>query len=340
MVKTLVTGANGFIGRYLVQELLDRGHDVVGLDDNSKYGDAVTPISHERYELVVDDARDVALVSELASGCDYFVANAALVGGVSYIHALPYDVLAANERITAAACDAAIAAHRDARLRKLVVVSSSMVFDTSTTWPTAEGSQLEIAPPRLSYGFQKLAVEYFVRAANEQYGLPYTIVRPFNCVGVGELRAINVSGTRSGDVTMAMSHVVPDLIHKLLLGQDPLHLLGSGDQVRHFTAATDLVRGIATVVEHPAALNQDFNLSSPQGCTVRELAERIHGRVRGPRAEFRFVSDPPYPSDVAQRRPDVSKARDLLGWEAATSVDEMLDEVVPWVTRAFQEGLL
>lgn len=340
MVKTLVTGANGFIGRYLVQELLNRGHQVIGLDNNSKYGDAVTSIAHERYELEIGDARDIAVVTELALKCDYFVANAALVGGVSYIHELPYDILAANERITAAACDAAIVANRDANLRKLIVVSSSMVFDASTKRPTAEGTQMSIAPPRLAYGFQKLAVEYFARAAQEQYGLPYTIVRPFNCVGVGELRATNVSDVCSGDVTMTMSHVVPDLIHKLLLGQDPLHLLGSGNQTRHFTSASDLARGIAIAIEHPLAQNQDFNLSSPYAHTVRELAEKIHERVRGPGAVFRYVSDPPYSTDVAQRSPDVSKARSLLGWEATATIDDMLDEVVPWVSHAYSEGLL
>ncbi|PDP87136.1 NAD-dependent epimerase [Glycomyces fuscus] len=340
MVRTLVTGANGFIGRYLVRELLARGHEVVGVDNNSKYGEAVSPIVHPHYEFIVDDARDVGLVTELASGCDYFVAGAALVGGVPYIHTFPYDILATNERITAAACDAAITAHRTGSLRKVVFVSSSMVFDTSTSWPTAEGSELTIPPPRMSYGFQKLAVEYFARAAHEQYGLPYTIVRPFNCVGTGEVRAVDAPTTGSGDIELAMSHVVPDLIHKLLLGQDPLRILGSGHQVRHFTAARDLVAGIATAIEHPRALNEDFNLSSPTGCTIRELAELIHLKVRGPEAVLRIASDPPYPTDVAQRQPDVSKARELLGWEATTTLEETLDEVIPWVSRAYEEKLL
>lgn len=323
-----------------MNELLNRGHNVIGLDDNSKYGAAATPISNDQYELVIGDAGDPDTVNELASSCDYFVANAAMVGGVSYIHSLPYDILATNERITAVACDAAIAAHSNSSLRKLVVVSSSMVFDSSSSWPTAEGTQLQIPPPRLAYGFQKLSVEYFVRAAHEQYGLPYTIVRPFNAVGVGEFRASRSSTVGSGDVQFVMSHVVPDIIHKLLLGQDPVHLLGSGNQRRHFTAAADIAKGISDAIEKPSAINQDFNLSSPYSCSVRELAEMIHSRVRGAQADFHYVSDPPYPSDVQQRQPDVSKALALLGWEASTTIDEMLDEVVPWVTNAFHRGWL
>ena len=77
-------------------------------------------------------------------------------------------------------------------------MSSSMVFESATTWPSFEGQEREVPPPLSSYGFQKLAVEYFARAAYQQYGLPYTIVRPFNCVGVGESRALGEVEVLSG----------------------------------------------------------------------------------------------------------------------------------------------
>ena len=87
-------------------------------------------------------------------------------------------------------------------------------------------------------------------------------MRPFNCVGVGEARALGEVEVLSGNVKLAMSHVVPDLVQKVLKGQDPLHLLGDGTQVRHYTYGGDLARGIVTAMEHPAALNDDFNLST------------------------------------------------------------------------------
>ena len=96
-----------------------------------------------------------------------------------------------------------------------------------------KGAQLTSPPPHSTYGFQKLACEYFARGAWEQYKLPYTIVRPFNCVGIGEGRALNAPAILSGNVKLAMSHVLPDLVLKVLSGQDPLHMLGSGKQVRH-----------------------------------------------------------------------------------------------------------
>ncbi|MFC4069849.1 NAD-dependent epimerase/dehydratase family protein [Actinoplanes subglobosus] len=340
-MKVLVTGSAGFIGGYLVEELLGRGHEVVGLDNFSKYG----PVSHSydshpNYSFTEGDARDTALVTKLLEGCDHFVAGAAMIGGISYFHAYAYDLLATNERIMASSCDAAIAAHRDGTLKKVTYVSSSMVFESTDRWPSKEGDQLQVPPPISSYGFQKLAVEYYARAAWDQYKLPYTIVRPFNCVGIGEGRALGSAEVMSGNVKLAMSHVVPDLVQKVLKGQDPLHVLGAGDQVRHYTYGGDLARGIATAIEHDAAINDDFNLSTAESTTVLQLAEVIWRKIKGPDVPFRVVSDEPFAHDVAMRVPDVTKAREVLGFTAETSLDTMLDEVIPWITQAVQEGRL
>ncbi len=117
MSKVLVTGSAGFIGGYVVEELLARGHEVVGLDNYSKYGPVTRSYdNHSGYRFVEGDARDVALVTELASDVDHFIAGAAMIGGISYFHAYAYDLLATNERIMAASCDAAIAARRSGRL--------------------------------------------------------------------------------------------------------------------------------------------------------------------------------------------------------------------------------
>ncbi|PMR59328.1 NAD-dependent epimerase [Verrucosispora sp. ts21] len=341
MAKVLVTGSAGFIGGYLVAELLDRGHEVVGVDNFSKYG----PVSHSydthpRFRFVEGDARDTDLLTELLDGCDHLVAGAAMIGGISYFHAYAYDLLATNERIMAATCDAALRAHRDGTLRKVTYLSSSMVYESTEHWPSREGDERRIPPPLSSYGFQKLAVEYYARAAWEQYRLPFTIVRPFNCVGVGEGRALGQAEVLSGNVKLAMSHVVPDLVQKIVKGQDPLHILGEGDQVRHYTYGGDLARGIATAIEHPAAHNEDFNLSTARSTTVLELAELIWHKIKGPEVPFRYVSDEPFRYDVRKRVPDTTKAAQVLGFTATTSLDTMLDEVIPWVTDAVHAGRL
>jgi UDP-glucose 4-epimerase len=165
-------------------------------------------------------------------------------------------------------------------------------------------------------------------------------VRPFNCVGIGEGRALGDVEILSGNVKLAMSHVVPDLVQKVVRGQDPLHILGSGAQMRHYTYGGDLARGIVTAMEHAGARNDDFNLSTAESTTVLELAEKIWHRIRGADEPFRYVSDTPFEHDVQRRIPDTSKARTILGFEATTSLDEMLDEVVPWIESAIGQGVI
>jgi len=142
----------------------------------------------------------------------------------------------------------------------------------------------------------------------------------------------------SGNVKLAMSHVVPDLCQKVLKGQDPLHILGDGSQVRHYTYGGDLARGIRLAMESPRAVNEDFNLSTAQSTTVRELAEAIWRKVHGDGRPPRLVSDPAYEHDVQKRVPDVRKAREVLGFEATTTLDGMLDEVIPWVRDEIEAG--
>ena len=339
-VKVLVTGASGFICGYLVQDLLNAGHEVVGVDNFSKYGRVVKSYDdHERYRFVEGDAKDAALLRELASDCDQIVAAAAMIGGISYFHEFAYDLLAENERILASTFDAAISAFTSGRLQRIIVMSSSMVYESADVFPTPEGAQLSSPPPISTYGFQKLASEYFARGASEQYKLPYTIVRPFNCVGIGERRAVRDADVMSGNIKLALSHVVPDLVVKVLKGQDPLHILGDGSQVRHYTYGGDLARGIRMAMEAPEAVDQDFNLSTAESTTVLALAEVIWKKIKGD-APFRVTHDPPFEHDVQLRVPDVRKAREVLGFEATTTLDSMLDEVIPWISAEMEAGRL
>lgn len=347
-MKVLITGSAGFIGGYLVDEFLRAGHSVVGIDNFSKYGEVAKSYDgHPRYTFIRGDCKDAALLRKAVAGCDEVIALAAMIGGISYFHAFAYDLLAENERILASTFDAAIGSFKAAEgMKRIVVVSSSMVFESATSFPSREGDELACPPPLSTYGFQKLSSEYFAKGAWEQYKLPYTIVRPFNCVGIGEGRALASSAGEAGrtptrgNVKLALSHVVPDLVLKTLKGQDPLEILGDGSQIRHYTYGGDIARGIRIAAEHPAAVNQDFNISHAESTTVRALAERIWKKIHGTAKPFRAVSVEPYPYDVQKRVPDVRKARELLGFEAQTSLDAMLDEVIPWISREMKAGKL
>ena len=342
-LRILITGSAGFIGGYLVEEMLSRGHHVVGIDNYSKYGKVTKSYDdNPNYSFVEGDCTDVALMTDLVTDCDHFIAGAALIGGISYFHAYAYDLIATNERIMAASCDAALKAFASGkgRLQKVTYMSSSMVFESTDRWPSVEGDERMVAPPLSSYGFQKLAVEYFARAAWDQYGLPYTIVRPFNCVGIGESRARGEHEILSGNVKLAMSHVVPDLVQKILKGQDPLHILGDGQQVRHYTYGADLANGIVTAMEHPDARNEDFNLSTAESTSVLALAEMVWDKIHKGAKPFAFVSDEGYEHDVQKRIPSTEKAKRVLGFEATTSLSEMLDVVIPWIAAAVEDGTI
>ncbi len=337
-MKILFTGAAGFIAGYTIEELLENGHEVVGIDNNSKYGPLKKSYSdHPKYTFIEGDAKDVALMRKHIAGCDILIGAAAMIGGIAYFHELAYDLFAENERITASAFDAAIWAHSHDKLKKIVVISSSMVYESTTVFPTPEGAQFVSPPPRSTYGFQKLSTEYFAKGAWEQYKLPYTIVRPFNCVGTGEQRALVDKEVLSGNIKLAMSHVVPDLVQKIVKGQDPLHILGAGNQVRHYTYGGDLAKGIRLCIESDKATNEDFNLSTARSTTVLELAEIIWNKIN-PNKPFRYISDAPFEHDIQKRVPDVSKAKRVLGYEATTSLEKMLDEVIPWIKAQVEHG--
>ena len=334
-----MTGAAGFICGYVVPDLLAAGHEVIGVDNFSKYGPTTRSFDdHPHYRLIEGDAKDAGLLGELALECDQVLAGAAMIGGISYFHEFAYDLLAENERILAATFEAAIHAAKKGHLQKINVLSSSMVYESVTVFPTPEGAQLTSPPPLSTYGFQKLSSEYFAKGAWEQYRLPYTIIRPFNCVGIGERRARADAEIMSGNVRLAMSHVLPDLVQKVLKGQDPLHLLGDGTQVRHYTYGGDLARGIRLCMESPAARNEDFNISTATSTTVLELAEAVWHKIHGPDRPLRVVNDPPFEYDVPMRVPDVRKALRLLGFEATTPLGDVLDEVIPWIRAEIEAG--
>ena len=339
-MKILVTGSAGFIAGYLVQELLDNGHHVVGIDNLTKYGESDKSYdSHPNYKFVKGDVKDLNLMKVLIEDCDHLIAGAAMIGGISYFHEYAYDLIAENERIAASTFDAAIWAFQNKILKKITAVSSSMVYESSSVYPTPEGEQLKCSPPLSTYGFQKLSIEYFAKGAWEQYKLPYTIIRPFNCIGIGEKRAIGDIDIRSGNIRLAMSHVVPDIVQKVLKGQDPLHILGDGSQVRHYTYGGDLARGIRLCVEDEKSINEDFNISTSVSTTVLELSEIIWKKIN-PNKPFKYLSDTPYEYDVQKRVPDVNKMKKLLGFEANTSLDYALEEVIPWIKEQIKIGTI
>ena len=311
MKNVLVTGGCGFIGREVVRVLVQRGYCVRVLDDLSKPSSAA-PAGAEFVRL---DLTDAPATREAFRGFDSCIHLAAKIGGIGYFHKYPATILSENNKIYSSVFEAAAAE----RLRRIVYVSSSMVFESATQFPTPESALLKTPPPVTAYGFSKLVGEWYCRAFHDEHGLPYTIARPFNAYGVNELPSEEVG----------YAHVIPDLVKKLLSGQDPLEILGDGRQTRCFTHVSDLARGIVLCAEHPAAENEDFNISHPRETSIEELAMCLAKLCGRPGVRIRHV--PGFEHDVRRRVPDVSKARRLLGFEAVVSLEEGLAEVVQWL---------
>lgn len=319
-----VTGAAGFIGRYVVLQLLGRGYLVTGLENYSKPKCGPVRTTYD----------SSPLFSFVES------AGAAMISIIPCFHTYGHDLRAANERIMASTCDTAIGFFRGGgRLTEVTHVSSLMVYESIDRQPSLEGDEPRFLSSLSSYRFQKRAVEYFARDAWDQHNVLFTMVRPFNCVGIGEQCALGDSEISSSNLKLTRSHVGPEVVPKVLKGQDPLHVLGNGDQVRLYPSERDLVRGLVEAMENPAAVNQDSNLSTAQSTAVMELAQAIWHKLNGNK-RLPLAQDRPFARDVQQRVPNVDKARRVLWFEAATTLKDLLAEVVSWIERAVADGSL
>lgn len=326
MKTIVVTGSQGFIGSYVSNELLKNNYKVIGIDNYSKYG----PISrahdiHPNFKLLIHSLNQSFPI--ITEEVDYVIAGASMIGGIAYFHKYAYDLLAMNERIVANTLDYCIKSKVD----RILMLSSSMVFENTNEFPSKEESLIKIPPPKSSYGFQKLACEYFVKAAYDQYGLNYTIIRPFNCVGIGEDDAIQELPVTSGNIKLTLSHVIPDLIIKLLNGQNPLHIFGDGQQTRCYTNGADIAKGIRMALESSLAINEDFNISTATATSVLELIAILCRKMNIPYPQI--IKDAPFTNDVQYRFPDVSKAEKLLNFKAVIPLEQSIDEVINYIKK-------
>jgi nucleoside-diphosphate-sugar epimerase len=314
--RVLVTGGAGFIGSAVVRRLLADGRFDVRVSDQRPAPEWM----REGAEVHTGDLRSVEEARRATAGCDQVIHLAAIVGGIANFHKLPFTLTAVNAALHAAAIQAAL----DAGVERFVYVSSSMVFERARVFPTPESHLPDSPTPRSAYGFSKLAGEVACRAAHDEFGLPFTICRPFNAYGPGEMP----------EDEPGIAHAVPDLIRKCLSGVHPLPIFGSGEQTRTLTHVDDIADGVVTAMASPAGLYEDFNVSAAEELTVAEIA-RICWEEAGREPEaFALEHLPSFPVDVQRRWPDVSKAGELLGWRARIGVREGIAQTAAWLREA------
>ena len=308
-----MTGGAGTIGAAVVRRLLaDPAYEVRVSDQR-----AAPQWMREGAEVHTGDLRRLAEARAATRGCTHVIHLAAIVGGIANFHRLPYTLTEVNNALYNSVFRAAL----DVEVDRFVYVSSSMVFERAELFPTPEDYLPKCPVPLSAYGFSKLTGEVYCRAAHEEHGLPFTICRPFNAYGPGELP----------DAEPGIAHAVPDLISKVLSGKRPLEIFGSGEQTRTLTHVEDIADGIVTAMSSPAGLNEDFNISSSRELTIAEIARIIWEACGEDPHAFALKHVPTFAVDVQRRWPSVEKARRLLDWEARIEVEDGIAATVRWL---------
>jgi UDP-glucose 4-epimerase len=313
MSRVLVTGGAGTIGSAVVRRLLADPAFEVRVSDQRP----APQWMREGCEVHTGDLRLLDEARRATAGCAQVIHLAAIVGGIANFHRLPFTLTEINNALYNAVFRAAL----EAEIERFVYVSSSMVFERATEFPTTESHLPDCPVPLSAYGFSKLTGEVYCRAAHSEHGLPFTICRPFNAYGPGEMP----------DAEPGIAHAVPDLIRKVLSGLRPLPIFGSGEQTRTLTHVDDIADGIVVAMGAPAGLNEDFNISASRELTVAEIARIVWAACGEDPAAFELEHLPSFEVDVPRRWPSVEKARTLLGWESRIGVEEGIAATVRWL---------
>jgi nucleoside-diphosphate-sugar epimerase len=319
MNRVLVTGGAGTIGSAVVRHLLADPAFEVRVSDQR-------PAPHwmrEGCEVHTGDLRELMQARRAMKGCSHVIHLAAIVGGIANFHRLPHTLTEVNNALMGAVVRASL--ERD--IERFVYVSSSMVFERAELFPTPEDYLADCPVPRSAYGYSKLTGEVYCRAANDEHGLRYTIARPFNAYGPGEVP----------DAEPGLAHAVPDLINKVLSGQRPLQIFGSGEQTRTLTHVDDIAEGIVCAMSSPAGENEDFNISASRELSVSEIARIVWEACGEDPSAFELEHLPSFTVDVQRRWPSVEKARELLGWEARVVLEDGIAATVQWL-RSLDAG--
>lgn len=316
--RVLVTGGAGFIGSELVRQLVERGLQVVVVDNlvNGRR-ENLDGIDAAGMTLVVADVRDLPTVAPLLSDVDV-VYHLACLGVRHSIHS-PMQ----NHEVNATATLGLLQAAYDKDVPRFVYVSSSEVYGTAVETPISE---LTPTFPMTVYGGAKLAGECYARAFHRTYGYPATIVRPFNTFGP--------RSHHEGD----SGEVIPKFMLRAMTGK-PLVIFGDGLQTRDFLYVSDTARGIIACGESEAAIGETVNLGSGAEITICALADAVR-RVVGREVVLTF--EPQRPGDTLRLWSENAFASKLIGFKPETTFEDGLKKLLDWYMNSGQapEALL
>lgn len=315
VVRSLITGGAGFVGSHLAGELLLRGEEVYVLDDLSTGNiENIEHLKrHPKFHYTVESVHNEPVMAEMIDRCDVVYHLAAAVG-VKLIVESPVRTIETNVHGTEV-----VLKHANKKKKKVLITSTSEVYGKSNNVPFREDQDLVMGPTtkgRWSYACSKALDEFLAIAYWHEKKLPVVIVRLFNTVGPRQ--------------TGRYGMVIPNFVQQALTGQ-PITVYGGGNQSRAFGYVGDVVKAIANLAYHPAAVGQVFNIGNTEEITMNELAKLVK-KITGSNSEIVHVPyDQAYEQgfeDMQRRVPDVSKIRQLIGYHPSVDLEGILAEII------------
>ena len=323
-MRILVTGSEGSLMQSVIPKLIKNGHTVIGVDNFSRYG----KIDRVRnYELIIGDLTDTNLVEKITLDIDLVIQGAAIIYGVKGFHRYPADILGKDVTLHKNILSAAL----KNKVKKVVYISSSMVYERAENVPSEEIDIDSMLIPLTDYGLSKLVGERLSIAYHSQYGLDYTIWRPFNIITPYE-KAENEIG---------FSHVFADFIDRIIVKEEnPLRVIGSGEQIRCFTWIEDVSDAIANFSTDSRSDNKIFNIGNPRPISMISLAKEIHSiavkknLIKNSSLAFTNIEAPK--DDVQIRIPSIDKISKEFNWLPKISLDNALNICIDVVKKIIE----
>jgi nucleoside-diphosphate-sugar epimerase len=298
-MKILVTGSEGSLMQAVIPKLLAQGHEITGVDNLYRYGKA-SELADRDYKLIRQDLSERDL--DLCQGYDVVFLAAAKIYGVGGFNHYCADIISDDTAIQGNILKSC-ALHG---VKRVVYISSSMVYETcvqDVNQPVTEDMVEDCPMPKTEYGVSKLLGERMCKAFRKQYGIDYTIWRPFNIITPHE-----TSMSEQG-----FSHVFADYITNIVEKKlNPLPIIGDGHQIRCFTWIEDIANIIAEYSFSDATRNQSYNICNVEPISMIDLANKIHATL-GTDQELRFQTVKNYANDVRVRIPSIDKLRTIIG---------------------------